>query len=58
MMKLPETERNQLNSCQTAGLGIFSKVNLSECEGYVRGVQRRLDRAVADGDKTMIRGYV
>ena len=58
MMKLPETERNQLNSCQTAGLGIFSKVNLSECEGYVRGVQRRLDRAVADGDKTKIRGYV
>ena len=57
-MKLPDTDENQLNSCQTAGLGIFSKDSLLECERYVRGVQRKLDRAVADGDDTRIRGYV
>ena len=57
-MKLPDTDENQLNSCQTAGLDIFSKDSLLECERYVRGVQRKLDRAVADGDDTRIRGYV
>ncbi len=57
-MKLPDTERNQLNSCQTAGLDIFCKANRDSCLKYVQGVQRRLDRAVADGDKTKIRGYV
>ena len=57
-MVLPETDENQLNSCQTAGLDIFSKGHLLECERYVRGVQRKLDRAVADGNNTRIRGYV
>ena len=56
-MVLPETDRNQVYTCQTAGLDIFSKGSLSECERYVRGVQRKLDRAVADGDKSRIRGY-
>ena len=53
-MKLPETERNQLNSCQTAGLDIFCKANRDSCLKYVQGVQRRLDRAVADGDNREI----
>ena len=57
-MILPDTERNQLNSCQTAGLDMFCKANRDSCLKYVQGVQRRLDRAVADGDKTKIRGYV
>ena len=57
-MVLPETDRNQVYTCQTAGLDIFSKGSLSECEGYVRGVQRKLDRAVANDDKSRIRGYV
>lgn len=57
-MNLPDTERNQLNSCQTAGLDMFSKTNRDSCLKYVQGIQRRLDRAVADGDKNLIRGYV
>ena len=57
-MTLPDTEEYQLNSCQTAGLDIFSKDSLLECERYVRGVQRKLDKAVADGDDIKIRGYV
>ena len=57
-MVLPDTDENQLNSCQTAGLDIFSKSRLSECERYVRGVQMKLDRAVANDDKSQIRGYV
>ena len=57
-MVLPDTDENQLNSCQTAGLDIFSKGSLSECERYVRGIQTKLDRAVANGDKSQIRGYV
>ena len=56
-MVLPETDEHQVNACQTAGLDIFSKDSLSECERYVRGVQRKLDRAVANGDKSLIRGY-
>ena len=57
-MNLPETERNQLNSCQTAGLETFGKANRDSCLKYVQGVQRKLDRAIADGDKSLIRGYV
>ena len=57
-MVLPETDRNQVYTCQTAGLDIFSKGSLLECERYVRGIQRKLDRAVADDDKSRIRGYV
>jgi RNA-directed DNA polymerase len=37
---------------------MFCKANRDSCLKYVQGVQRRLDRAVADGDKTKIRGYV
>ena len=56
-MKLSDTDVNQVNTCQTAGLGIFSKENRDACERYVRGIQRRLDRAVANGDKSRTRGY-
>ena len=57
-MVLSETDEHQVNACQTAGLDIFSKVNVDACERYVQGIQRKLDRAVANGDKSLIRGYV
>ena len=57
-MVLPDTDRNQVNTCQTAGLDIFSKANRDACASYVQGVQRKLDRAVADGNDTLIRGHV
>ena len=55
-MNLSDTDVNQLNnSCPTAGHDIFSKANRDACERYVRGIQRKLDRAVADGNKSLIR---
>ena len=35
----------------------FTPENISACEKYVRSIQRRLDKAVANGDKTRIRWY-
>lgn len=36
---------------------IFSVANLRRCEAYVRSIQRKLDKAVANGDKAKIRWY-
>ena len=36
---------------------IFSIANLRRCEAYVRSIQRKLDKAVANGDKAKIRWY-
>ena len=55
-MNLSDTDVNKLNnSCPTAGHDIFAKANRDACEKYVRGIQGKLDRAVADGKKSLIR---
>ena len=52
------TDENQVNTCQTSGYEhTFTPENISACEKYVRSIQRRLDKAVANGDKTRIRWY-
>ena len=58
-MDLTTTEANQVNkpTWQTSGEDIFSKSNRVRCERYVLSIQRRLDRAVANGDKPRIRWY-
>ena len=57
-MNLTTTDENQVNACQTSGYGhTFTPENISACEKYVRRIQRRLDKAVANGDKTRIRWY-
>lgn len=58
-MDLTTTEANQVNkpTWQTSGEDIFSKPNRVRCEKYVLTIQRRLDKAVANGDKPRIRWY-
>ena len=57
-MNLTTTDENQVNACQTSGHdNTFTPENISACEKYVRMIQRRLDKAVANGDKTRIRWY-
>lgn len=58
-MDLTTTEANQVNkpTWQTSGTDIFSKPNRVRCEKYVLTIQRRLDKAVANGDKPRIRWY-
>ena len=57
-MNLTTTDENQVNACQTSGHdNTFTPENISACEKYVRSIQRRLDKAVANGDKTRIRWY-
>ena len=56
-MDLTTTDENQVNACQTSGLDTFSKENLTTCEKYVLSIQRRLDKAVANDDRTKIRWY-
>jgi RNA-directed DNA polymerase len=45
-------------SCQPSEVDIFSTANIRRCETYVRSIQRKLDKAVANGDKAKIRWYV
>ena len=54
-MNLTITDENQVNTCQTNGIGTFSHENIIECENHVRSIQERLDRAVANDDKPKIR---
>jgi RNA-directed DNA polymerase len=57
-MDLTTTEANQVNNAwQTSGQDTFSKANRVRCEKYVLSIQRRLDKAVANGDKPRIRWY-
>ena len=46
-MDLITTDENQVKSCQTGGLDTFSHDNIIAREKEVRGVQERLDKAVA-----------
>ncbi len=39
-------------SCQPNETEIFSTANIRQCRRYVRSIQRKLDRAVASGDKS------
>ena len=50
-MELPETEGIKLILARRLDSTSFQKDSLLECERYVRGVQRNLDRTVANGDK-------
>jgi RNA-directed DNA polymerase len=46
-------------SCQPNEVNnIFGKKNLNKCQRYVRSIQRKLDKAVADNDSAKIRWYV
>ena len=44
-------------SCHPSEADIFSAANLRRCEAYVRSTQRKLDKAVANGDQAKIRWY-
>ena len=51
-------EENQGNTaCPTNRTDVFSQSNLDSCEKYVLSIQRRLDKAVANGDKSRIKWY-
>lgn len=47
----------QGSSCQPNEADTFSIANLRRCEAYVRSTQRKLDKAVANGDQAKIRWY-
>ena len=57
-MNIASDAENQGLTCQTTGLDVFSPENLSRCIEHVRGIQRKLDKAVANGDKNQIRWFV
>jgi len=44
-------------ACQPIGTDIFSADNRTRCEKYVSSIQRKLDKAVADNNKSNIRWY-
>jgi RNA-directed DNA polymerase len=44
-------------ACQPIGTNIFSAENIRNCEKYVSSIQRKLDKAVADNNKSNIRWY-
>jgi len=44
-------------ACQPIGTNIFSAVNIKACEKYVSSIQGKLDKAVADNNKSNIRWY-
>ncbi len=56
-MDFTTTDENQVNTCQTSGQNTFSHDNITACEKYVLRIQRRLDKAVANDDKSKIRWY-
>ena len=58
IMDLITTDEYQVKSCQTGGFDNFSHDNIIVCEKEVRSIQERLDKAVANGDKTKIRWYI
>ena len=39
-----------MESCQPIESAVFSASNIARCERYVRSIQRKLDRAVAQDD--------
>jgi len=41
-------------ACQPFGANIFSNNNRKRCEKYVRSIQRKLDKAVANNDKKFV----
>ena len=51
-MEITANGENQEKTCLTSRADIFSKHNIDECKRYVMSIQRRLDKAVANGDKT------
>ena len=44
-------------ACQPYGTDIFSTANIRNCEKYVRCIQSKLDKAVANNDQSKIRWY-
>ncbi len=42
---------------QPIGTHIFAETNIKACEKYVSSIQRKLDKAVADNNKSNIRWY-
>jgi len=44
-------------ACQPIGTNIFSAENRRNCEKYVSSIQRKLNKAVADNNKSNIRWY-
>ena len=56
-MDLTANGENQEKTCQPSRTDTFSKSNIDECKRYVMSIQRRLDKAVANGDKSRIKWY-
>ena len=54
-MDLTRDDENQDNTCRTTGHDLFTPENIQSCENSVKFIQSRLDKAVANGDKTKIR---
>ena len=44
-------------SCQPSETGLFNLTNIGKCQRDVGWIQRKLDLAVAKGDKSMRIGY-
>ena len=57
-MNLTSTDEKRALACQTTGFGVFSPVKINEFENHVRSIQMKLDKAVANDDKDLIRWYV
>ena len=51
-MNLTSDAEHQGLTCQTTGLDVFSPENLSGYIEHIRGIQRKLDKAVANGENT------
>lgn len=49
-MNLTSDAEHQGLTCQTTGLDVFSPENLSRCIEHIRGIQRKLDKAVANSE--------
>ena len=57
-MSLTSTDEKQgLVPCQTTGFDMFSPLNIKKFEDTVRSIQWKLDKAVANDDKDLIRWY-
>ena len=56
-MEITANGENQELTCQPSRIDTFSKENIDECKRYVLSIQRRLDKAVANGDKAKIKWY-
>jgi RNA-directed DNA polymerase len=57
-MNLTSTDEKRGLPCQTTGFGVFSPQSITEFENHVRSIQMKLDKAVANDDKDLIRWYV